>query len=70
MTKDEEIRMLKNDLYLQAKKIKKLDDEKRELMKQNREKDNKIYERDNKIREKDQVIARLRHAYDKVKGDC
>lgn len=37
MTKDEEIRMLKNDLYLQAKKIKKLDDEKRELMRQLKE---------------------------------
>ena len=37
MTKDEEIRMLKNDLYLQAKKIKKLEDEKKELMRQLKE---------------------------------
>ena len=31
-------------------------------MKQNREKDNQLYE-------KDQAIARLRNAYNKVKGD-
>ena len=37
MTKDEEIRMLKNDLYLQFKKIKKLEDEKKELMRQLKE---------------------------------
>ena len=37
MTKDEEIRMLKNDNYLQAKKIKKLENEKKELMKQLKE---------------------------------
>ena len=37
MTKDEEIRMLKNDLYLQSKKIKKLESEKKELMKQLKE---------------------------------
>ena len=62
MTKDEEIRMLKNDNYLQAKKIQKLEIEKKELMKQKREKDNQLYE-------KDQVIARLRNAYNKMKGD-
>lgn len=69
MTIEEQLRFEKNNNYLQAKKIKKLEDEKKELMKQNREKDNKIYEQDNKIREKDQVIARLRNAYNKVKGD-
>lgn len=37
MTKDEEIRMLKNDNYLQFKKIKKLEDEKKELMRQLKE---------------------------------
>ena len=62
MTKDEEIRMLKNDNYLQFQKIKKLENEKKELMKQNREKNNQLYE-------KDQAIARLRNAYNKVKGD-
>ena len=62
MTKDEEIRMLKNDNYLQSQKIRKLENEKKELMKQNREKDNQLYE-------KDQAIARLRNAYNKVKGD-
>ena len=62
MTKDEEIRMLKNDNYLQFQKIKKLENEKKELMKQSREKDNQLYE-------KDQAIAQLRNAYNKVKGD-
>ena len=62
MTKDEEIRMLKNDNYLQFKKIKKLEDDLKEARKQIREKDNKLYE-------KDQLIERLRKAYNKMKGD-
>lgn len=62
MNEKEQIRMLKNDNYLQAKKIQKLEIEKKELMKQNREKDNQLYE-------KDQLIERLRNVYNKMKGD-
>ena len=62
MTKDEEIRMLKNDNYLQFKKIKKLEDDLKQARKQIRKKKNKLYE-------KDQLIERLRKAYNKMKGD-
>ena len=62
MSENDQIRMLKNDNYLQFKKIKKLEDDLKEARKQIREKDNKLYE-------KDQLIERLRKAYNKMKGD-
>ena len=37
MSENDQIRMLKNDNYLQFKKIKKLEDEKKELMRQLKE---------------------------------
>ena len=62
MNEKEQIRMLKNDNYLQFKKIKKLENDLKEARRQIREKDNKLYE-------KDQLIERLRNAYNKMKGD-
>ena len=62
MTIEEQLRFEKNNAYLQAKKIKKLENDLKEARKQIREKDNKLYE-------KDQLIERLRKAYNKMKGD-
>lgn len=62
MTIEEQLRFEKNNAYLQAKKIKKLENDLKEARKQIREKDNKLYE-------KDQLIERLRNAYNKMKGD-
>ena len=62
MTIEEQLRFEKNNAYLQAKKIKKLENDLKEARRQIREKDNKLYE-------KDQLIERLRNAYNKMKGD-
>lgn len=62
MTIEEQLRFEKNNAYLQAKKIKKLENDLKEARKQIREKDNKLYE-------KDQLIERQRNAYNKLKGD-
>ncbi len=55
MTKDEEIRMLKNDNYLQFQKIKKLENEKKELMKQ--------------LKESEKSKNFWKDAYNRLKGD-
>lgn len=62
MTIEEQLRFEKNNAYLQAKKIKKLENDLKEARKQIKEKDYKLYE-------KDQLIERLRNAYNKMKGD-
>ena len=55
MTKDEEIRMLKNDNYLQFQKIRKLENEKKELMKQ--------------LKESEKSKNFWKDAYNRLKGD-
>lgn len=55
MTKDEEIRMLKNDNYLQFQKIKKLENEKKELMRQ--------------LKESEKSKNFWKDAYNRLKGD-
>ena len=55
MTKDEEIRMLKNDNYLQFQKIRKLENEKKELMKQ--------------LKESEKRKNFWKDAYNRLKGD-
>ncbi len=55
MSEKEQIRMLKNDNYLQFKKIKKLEDEKKELMRQ--------------LKESEKSKTFWKDAYNRLKGD-
>ena len=55
MTIEEQLRFEKNNAYLQAKKIKKLEDEKKELMKQ--------------LTESEKSKNFWKDAYNRLKGD-